>query len=429
MGAVMTDMLFTMLTGGSRGDTQPYIALGLELMKAGHRVRIAASEGFASFVTGHGLEFHAMSGDVQQLAKSAVAKEAMKADNPLKFARSFNNKTLKAFMLNAQQEFYEASTGSDAIIYHPGVPIGFFIAQHLNIPSILATPFPMTPTREYPAMLFYDGPRLGGGYNLLTHRLFESGFWMAFGASVREFWQKEFGHLPANFSNPYRQQHTRRLPTITSCSDYVFARPADWPEHAYNTGFWFLDEEAGWQPSAQLLDLLQAGPPPVYVGFGSLGDEETAGETTALAIDALKRSGQRGILASGWSGMTDTGSLPENVFMLQSAPHAWLFPRMAAVVHHGGAGTTAAGLRAGVPGIVIPHANDQFAWGRRVYELGVGAKSIPKKKLTAENLAAAIQFALRQDIRAAARELGAKIQTENGVGAAAKIILGCSTSS
>jgi sterol 3beta-glucosyltransferase len=173
------------------------------------------------------------------------------------------------------------------------------------------------------------------------------------------------------------------------------------------------------------MEFLQKGAAPVYVGFGSIGDPALADQTTKLVMDALKRSGQRGVLATGWSGMSKIDHLPEEFFMLESVPHSWLFPRMAAVVHHGGAGTTAAGLRAGVPGIIIPNGNDQFAWGRRVYELGAGAKPIPRKKLTAEKLSDAINYVLEKEIKETAKDLGEKIQNENGAGTAAKIIIDC----
>jgi sterol 3beta-glucosyltransferase len=163
----------------------------------------------------------------------------------------------------------------------------------------------------------------------------------------------------------------------------------------------------------------------VYVGFGSIGDPKQAEQTTQLVVDALRRSGQRGLLATGWNGMSNTVALPADMHILESAPHSWLFPRMSAVVHHGGAATTTAGLRAGVPGIIVPHGNDQFAWGRRVWELGAGAKPIPRKKLTSEALSQAINMALSEQMRANARELGQKIQAEDGAGTAAKVILGC----
>ncbi|MFT3894894.1 MAG: glycosyltransferase, partial [Anaerolineales bacterium] len=247
------------------------------------------------------------------------------------------------------------------------------------------------------------------------HKLLQQMMWMASSDPVKQFWMKQFGRLPDGFGNPFPKQTLPSYPTIVSCSEHVFPTPNDWSPHIHNTGFWFLDEKADWEPSAELLSFLQSGPAPIYVGFGSLSDSATADQTTDLVIDALKRSGQRGILATGWNGMTKRNDLPETIFMLESAPHSWLFPRMAAVVHHGGAGTTAAGFRAGVPSIIIPHSNDQFAWARRAYELGVGPKPVYRKQLTAQRLAEAIRFALADHVKEAAKELGKKIQNENGV--------------
>lgn len=412
-------MKITILTTGTRGDTQPYIALGMELIKAGHSVRLAAFENYASFVTSHGLDFFPIHGDVTRVAASLSSDPAMQADNPLKVLLSFNK--LKSFVFELQKDFFEACRDSDLILYHPGAAIGYFAAQHFNIPGVLAPPFPMSTTREYPALISYNGPRLGKGYNYLTHRIFEQIMWSASVSPLKQFWKKEFDRLPAGFSNPFPRQGTQDLPTIISCSRFVFPPPADWPEHIHMTGYWFLDE-SDWSAPAGLLDFLQSGDPPVYVGFGSIGNPDLAAQTTSLVIEALQAAGQRGILATGWSGMSKMVNVPDSIHILESAPHSWLFPRMAAVVHHGGAGTTAEGLRAGKPSILIPHGNDQFAWGRRVYELGVGPKPIPRKKLSAENLAAAIRGAFSREILEAARELGTQIRSEQGTRAASKII-------
>jgi len=416
-------MVITILTAGTRGDTQPYIALGMELKKAGHAVRIAAFENYQTFVTSFGLEFYPIKGDVSSVAASDSVRGAMSADNPLKLVFSFNK--LRSFVFDLQKDFFDACIGSDAIVYHPGVPIGYFVARTLKIPSILATPFPMTPTKEYPSLLFYGTVRLGRKFNFLTHKILEKAMWFASSSAIKRFWQKEFGHAPEDFACPFGRQNSKNLPTVISCSNYVFPRPHDWPEHVTSTGYWFLDDEVGWKPSSGLLDFIQRGSPPLFVGFGSIVDSASAVQTTELIIDALKRSGQRGILATGWNAMSKTDPVPEEIFMLESAPHSWLFPRMAAVIHHGGAGTTAAALRAGVPSIVIPYSNDQFAWGKRVHELGVGAKPIPRKKLTADKLSDAIQFVLTKEIKDAAQELGIKIQSENGAETATKIISNC----
>jgi sterol 3beta-glucosyltransferase len=383
-------------------------------------VRIAAFEIFEPLVTGLGLEFYLVHGDISKVAGGEQGRQGMAADNPLKLILSFNK--LKSLVFDLQKDFFDACSGADAVVYHPGATIGYFAAQQLKIPSIFAPPFPMTPTRAYPALIFYTMPRLGGAFNLIGHKLFEQIMWMG-GGPVKQFWKQQFGHSPAGFGCPFPKQNTRRLPTIISCSPSVFPRPADWPEAVYNPGYWFLEEDEGWQPPVELLDFLQRGTKPVYVGFGSIGNRELAGETTALVIDALQKAGQRGVLATGWGGLAKMEQPPEDIFILESAPHSWLFPRMAAVVHHGGAGTTAAGLKAGVPGIVIPYGNDTLAWGLRVYELGVGAKPIPRKNFTAGKLADAIRFVLTDEIKTTARILGLKIQQENGAAEAAKIII------
>jgi sterol 3beta-glucosyltransferase len=416
-------MKITILTAGSRGDTQPYIALGLALQKAGHSVRVVTFENFRNLVEGGGLEFYPVQGDVVQVSRSELGREAMSPDNPLKVMRSFNQ--LKKLVGALQQDFYNACIGADAVVYHPGAAIGYFIAQEQKIPAILATPYAFTPTSDYPSLLFYHLPRLGKTYNSLTHRIQAQIFWSTTSQAIRDFWKRQFGHPPAHFGSPFSRQITQRDPTLISYSVHVFPRPAGWPEHVHITGYWFLDEEAGWQPPQDLLDFLQAGNPPVYVGFGSVGDASLAEQKTRLVIEALKQSGQRGVLATGWNAMTKIGNLPDTVYMLDSAPHSWLFPQMAAVVHHGGAGTTAAGFRAGVPSIILPYGNDQFAWGLRAYELGVGPKPVPQKRLTAEALSSAITAALKPQVLAAAEALGEKIRKERGAEIAAEIISRC----
>jgi sterol 3beta-glucosyltransferase len=204
-------------------------------------------------------------------------------------------------------------------------------------------------------------------------------------------------------------------------SPSVIPTPPHWDSHVHVTGYWFLDPPADWAPPPALMAFLQAGPPPIYVGFGSMSNRNP-GATAALVLEALARTRQRAVVLSGWSGLRTT-DLPGSVFMLDSIPFSWLFPRVAAVVHHGGAGTTAAGLRAGVPSIVIPFFGDQPYWGQRVAELGVGPEPIPRRNLTVERLAGAIQRAVTdQTMRQRAADLGARIQAEDGVARAVSIV-------
>lgn len=417
-------MIITLLTTGSRGDTQPYIALGLALQKSGYKVRLAASQMFEDLVTGFGLEFYSLPGNVLEIAHNNGLISATEADNPFKLLLGFNilKKYAGKYASQLQEGFYNACQGSDAIVYHPGAAIGHFIAQSSEIPSILATPFPMTPTREYPALVFYNSVRLGKTFNLLTHLLFERVMWQTSKVTIEQFWQRKFNCIPPNFVNPFSFHKSQNHLTLVSCSNYVFPRPSDWSKQIYNTGYWFLEQQNDWLPSPKLKQFLQAGKPPVYVGFGSLGNPKKAIETTKLAIDAINRSGQRAILATGWGGMIELEEISDNIFILKNVPHSWLFPQMSAIVHHGGAGTTAAALKAGIPSIIIPHANDQFAWGKRVYELGISPEPITRKQLTAKKLSIAIDRALQEDIKSEARIFGNKIQLENGVEKAAELI-------
>lgn len=412
-------MLITMLSTGTRGDTQPFIALGLELKKKGYRVRIAASKTYRDLVEGYGFEFASLRGDVNEILESGLVKES---DSPLKFFTSLNfkNEDLQELMIGGQEDLHKACEGSDAIVYHPGATIGYFVAQEMGIPSILASPFPMTPTKEYPAIIFYDRMRMGKLYNKLTHTIFEKGFWKMASGGVKRYWMRAYGELPQGFSNPYPKQRTDSHPTLVSLSPTVFPVPTDWPHHVHSYGYWFIEETSDYIPPVELANFLKEGPAPLYIGFGSVGDKKNASKATNLVLSALEKTGMRAVINAG-AGMEERNNT-KNVLFIKGAPHEWLFPHMAAVIHHGGAGTTAAALRSGVPQIVIPFGNDQYAWGRRMYELGVASQAIPRKKLTIDNLVNAIQDTQNEQIIAKAKELGEIIRSEKGAEKSANLI-------
>jgi UDP:flavonoid glycosyltransferase YjiC (YdhE family) len=187
------------------------------------------------------------------------------------------------------------------------------------------------------------------------------------------------------------------------------------------TGYWFPDADTEWRPAPELEAFLEGGDPPVYIGFGSMGGRHPE-QLARIVLEALAKSGQRGLLLTGWGGMRAI-PVPESVFLVDSAPHDRVFPQMAAVVHHGGAGTTAEGLRAGIPSVILPFVVDQPFWGRRVRALGVGPEPIPIKKLTADRLAHAIYTAVTQpQMRRRSAGLGEMIRAEEGAGNAVRII-------
>lgn len=412
--------MITILCSGSRGDFQPYIALALELQKLGKDVRITGSKNFENFIRSYGIDVYPIKADIESLkVDPKLLKDAGSSDNPLKMLLTFNK--MKKYGIYMVHDFYSACEGSELIIYHPGCTIGYFAAEKFGIPSVLASPFPMHKTKERLSVVMYGKTNSNALTKAISYTMLQGMLWMASKTSVKGFFKERFGKLPDNFGCPF-ERHTDQLhPAIVSCSNFVFERPADWDKNIHQSGYWFLEEPVAYTPPRELVDFLNAGEKPVYIGFGSmttLGEDE---DLAKLAVEAIIKSGRRGIIC----GMGKPDNLPENIFTLDSIPHSWLFDKVLAVCHHGGAGTTAAGFKAGVPSIIVPFSNDQFAWAHRAYDLGVGSKPIPRKELTSDKLAAAINFALSDQIIANSRVLGRSIATENGAQKCAKIILDC----
>jgi sterol 3beta-glucosyltransferase len=416
-------MKIVILTSGTRGDIQPYLALGVGLKHSGHNVQMVGSLDFEAYVKSYELDFYPLQVNMADIMKTEEVQTVLEAGNPLKGLLLQHRITRQSSKKDTMQnDIWNACQDAEAIIYHPGLANGYFIALHLGIPCVMASPIPMSPTKVYPSLLFYRGPRLGKIYNLFTHYLFEQVFWQMSGSSIKAFWREMGKESIVNNRPPYRDQRNEGFPILYGYSNYVLPRPYDWNPNLNVTGYWFLDAAADWQPPADLVDFLRSGDPPVYIGFGSMGNKNRAKESTEIALEALSICGRRGVLVSGWNSLSEDIRMPDTVYLIKDVPHSWLFPQMAAVVHHGGAGTTAAGLRAGVPSVIVPHGMDQPMWGQRVAEMGVGAKPIPRKKLTAENLANAITFSLKTDVQNRARELGKRITQENGVARAVELI-------
>jgi hypothetical protein len=265
-----------------------------------------------------------------------------------------------------------------------GLYLALSFAEKLEIPLLPAFVFPFTPTRTFPGVLFPQSlNRWGGTINWLSHQALRQIIWQGSRSGDTAARQQVLDLPPSPFFGPHQSPYLHRLPTLYGFSPSVLAKPSDW-QNTFVTGYWFLDAAPDWTPPTDLVNFLEAGSPPVCIGFGSMGNRNPE-ETAELVLQALEKTGQRAILLAGWSGMQKE-KMPDNAFLIKSVPHAWLFPRVAAVVHHGGAGTTAAGLRAGVPTIIIPFFGDQGFWGQRVADLGVGTAPIPRKQLTAERL-------------------------------------------
>jgi sterol 3beta-glucosyltransferase len=417
-------MKIAITTVGTRGDLQPYIALGLGLQDAGHEVLLISAKNEEAFVRNFGLDFFALNVDIQQLMDGEEVQAMSKGNSPFKFIVSHlkGSKKLKQLMVATQSEIWKGCENADLIIFHPGMPLGFFAAKEKGKISVMANPFPVISTKDYPSILFYTSPRLGKIFNKLTHFIFEKVFWSLTKSAIVEFWNNVVQTKMDFTVSPIRQQINSGMPVLNGYSELLFHQPNDWSENIHTTGSWFIEKEPNFTPSTDLVHFIDNGEPPIYIGFGSMKDINTFGKTLEIIIKALEITKQRAVVGLGWSNANYKGILPFNIHLVESVPHTWLFPKMKMLIHHGGAGTTATGLTAGKPTIIIPHNADQPAWGKRVFELGVGSKPIPKAKLTADNLAAAISFSLQPQIIANAKQLGQKLSKENGVKMAVEII-------
>lgn len=415
-------MRIAIIAPGSRGDVQPYIALGKGLKNADHIVRFVTHQNFESLVTSHGLEFWPIAGDVQKIVQSSEMRERIEKGNFLSLLSQMAKEAQRG-AIHLAESGLAAGQGVDILLAGMGgIYIGLALAEKLNVPLLQAYLVPFTPTKDFASVLSSNLPSLvGGRLNRLSHHFTRQIIWQGF-RSADKLARREVLHLPpAPFTGPYNSDRTLGLPILYGFSPSVIPVPSDWGDNVHVTGYWFLDSDDQWTPPVEVMDFLNAGSPPVYVGFGSMSQRNPE-QTANLVMEALRRSNQRGILFSGWGGLRST-NLPDSLLLIDSIPHAWLLPRLAAVVHHGGAGTTAAGLRAGVPSVIVPFFGDQPFWGRRIAELGVGPDPIPRKKLTVDRLTQAIQLAMTdQEMRQRAAHLGSEIQAEDGITHAVGII-------
>jgi UDP:flavonoid glycosyltransferase YjiC (YdhE family) len=407
---------------GTRGDVQPYVALGKGLKAAGHEVRITTHPIFAGFVREHGLDFSPMEGDPREvLLTQAVADLGI---NPIRINR-WIAENFRPVMDSVFRATLEGAQGADVLLNSALSFAGWHVAEKLGIPAIAAYLQPVTPTRSFHGMSSPLSPAwlpFRGLYNLLSTKFANQSFFAMIRPLTNACRAEVLGLPPLSAAYYWGiDSASAPVPILYGYSPAVIPKPPDWGDLQQVTGYWFLEDAPGYAPPVALAAFLDSGPPPIYVGFGSMVDHERD-EMTRLIIKAVDRTGQRAILLSGWS---DLGSvdLPDTMLRLDSVPHSWLFPRTAAVVHHGGAGTTAAGLRAGVPAVIVPFTVDQPFWGWRVDELGVGPRWILRKNLTAEKLAAAIDEAVQNRAMARrAQELGRMIRAEDGPGLAVTLV-------
>ncbi|MBP3127812.1 glycosyltransferase [Thalassospira sp. ER-Se-21-Dark] len=416
-----------LMTYGTRGDVQPFVALGRGLIQKGHRVTIAAPERFAGFITDHDLEFTPLTDalialmDDPQFARASDPKASTFQKLRSLLAIGKKARGLQDTLLD--DIFRAIEQGKpDVIVFHPKTFGALPIGRHFGIPVVMAQLIPsFIPTGDYPHMGIPDlggKGRLGRSYNLLTGKL----MYRLLNATLRR-------HICRWAARRNNGINARDLDIVKSCqsgairiihafSNAVINRPKDWPKHATVTGYWFLDGTAQTNPpDPAVQNFVERHKNLIYIGFGSMpGNDPTAmAEMIAKAISQSGGSDAAAIVATGWGGMRDI-NWPDNVLAVKEVPHDWLFPKVDIVIHHGGAGTCAAALRVGRPSIIIPFFGDQPFWTKRLHKLGVSPRPIKPEKLDATLLAEQIQTVFKTpSYRNNAERISQEITGENGI--------------
>ena len=411
-------MKILIVTIGTRGDVQPYVALGRALMESGHEITICTCAHFEAFIREYGLGYAYVNNDFIDFMHSPEGKIILgNAGSFWKTLATLAPMISKLGNLQERQmtDVWAASKESapDLILYHPKALGAPDFAEKLGVPCMLAFWLPIyVPTTRFPAMGFPELP-LGPGYRWLTYQLIRM-ILLMMSKRVRK-WRTQNGLDPRSPGLRMRLPDGRPIPALHGFSRHIIPRPEDWPETAIVTGYWFLNQAEHWNPPRSLTEFLSRGEPPVYFGFGSIFGRNPK-MVTQIILEAVRRTGVRAVLARGWGGLEPTDSAQsESVMFIEAAPHRWLFPQVNAVVHHGGCGTTAAGLLAGKPSIICPFFGDQPFWGRHVERLGVGPSPIPQSKMTVDHLCRAIEMAMNDStMRENAATLGSRLSMEDG---------------
>lgn len=415
----MKRMRVSLITVGSLGDVRPFIALGHALAQEGHHIRLSTHRCYEALVRSRGLDFAPVESDPRELLEGRSGQDWVRTGgNPVRFVSGLVEVT-GDLLPSVMRDCWRACEGTEVVVASIlGFLVAYHVAEKLQVPIVSAYLQPVTRSSAFPACFFPEAPAwLGVGrtfYNRSSHAVVEQVFWQLLRRPINRARADILGLPPISFVGPFSRFAEQRIPMLYGYSPSVLPKPPDWGHHISVTGYWFLDHSDEWRPPAGLEDFIASGSPPVYVGFGSMSNRDPE-ETASVVVKALALCGARGVLATGWGGLSQS-DLSDTVFRVEQVSHEWLFPRMAAVVHHGGAGTTASGLRAGVPSIIVPYFSDQPFWGRRVYELGVGPKPIPRRALSAERLADAIRIASSDTLmKQRAVALSRHIQAEDGL--------------
>jgi sterol 3beta-glucosyltransferase len=396
------------LTVGSRGDVQPFVALASALRASGHDAVLAAPAAFTGLAAAYGVPFAPLDLDMSEVGAGLAGRHGL--PHLARFCQTMGRRA--AAVLPAATA--AARLGADVVVHHPVLPLGQHLAELLGVPAVVAQPNPvLVPTREFLSAAWpCRAPSL---MNRPSYRVARqlAGLWCR---RDIDRWRRDGLHLPPRRGrhDPLRSADGAPVTVLHSFSAHVVPRPADWPATAHITGYWMLPAAPGWSPPRRLAEFLDDGDPVVYIGFGSMPSPDPERLARAI-ITATDQAGTRAVVASLSPVLRRL--LPASRFLvLRDAPHDWLFPRMQAIVHHGGAGTVAAAVRSGRPQIIWPFGIDQPFWSRRMTSLGVAPPARPARALTGASFTAALNRALGdRQLAERAAELAALVRAEDGL--------------
>ncbi|MFD3685105.1 glycosyltransferase [Nocardiopsis sp. NPDC058631] len=413
-----------LLTHGTRGDVQPFLALALALGAAGHTATVVGPQSYAPLASGYGVPYRPVDDGPNALMDDPGMKGVMETGLRGLRGAAHTAALLREITPRLRQVYADMAAavdpGADVVVHIPGMP-GGHIAEHLGVPAVPVALQPSwVPTRAFPAPGVPWPERAPGALNPLTYRL--AALALRGQRRVAEELRLDLGLAPRpGRHDPLLRPDGAHATVLHAFSRHVMPADARYPAWVRTTGFWATPADLGWEPPAELEEFLSAGEPPVFVGFSSLPTADPA-TTGRVVTAAVRRVGTRAIVAAGHGGI-DATDLGDDVLVIDRAPHERLFPRCSVIVHHAGAGTTGAAAAAGRPQVVCPFWGDQPFWAERAHRAGAAPAPLNGRRLTEHALAQALTDALTDPgIAARAAELGRRVRTEDGVGTATQIL-------
>ncbi|HEU5160131.1 MAG TPA: glycosyltransferase [Streptosporangiaceae bacterium] len=402
---------------GTRGELQPCLALAKALDEAGHEAVIAAFSRSNEYARDYGPYVIALGEHGPITPMNDIGPKITRGGVRGMLARVELARVLRPALLEVLDELWEvAAKGADLVLCLPGIMGGHHLAERLGVPGVAMMLAPLyVPRSDLPNPLLRR--RVPGRLNRGTYVL-SRGLALPYQSTIDAWRERTLGlpHRPGQ-RDPLRRPDGRPAPVLNAYSRHVVPAAPDAGPHVFTTGFWLPGVPERWRPPPDLDTFIAGGEPPVYVGFGSMHGHRPD-QAWHTVLTALRQLSVRAVVSTGWGGLRPQGTEQDDVYVVGDVPHAWLFPRMAAVVHHGGAGTTATALAAGVPQVICPFFFDQPFWGERMHHLGVAPRPLPMRSLTAPALADAIGRALTADRARQAARLGELVSAEDGTATA-----------